>query len=154
MWYYGYDNCQCFHDGSNHWTFPIHITFGDLNCISNSQCVNWEFYDFIRLSWNDCWFCQIDHEYTKILISHMLKGHNWHIFALKKKEEKKASNVVIFLGNVISRSLKVCMLITLFGMYIFIVGLMSLTLFQSHSYVRTLNYKWCFWDSCLDSCVL
>ena len=40
------------------------------------------------------------------------------------------------------------MFITLFGVYIVILGLMTLTLFQGHRFVRNVNYKFCLLDSC------
>ena len=53
-----------------------------------------------------------------------------------------------------ARSFKLCMIIILLGVYIFIVGLMTLTLFQGHRCVRNINCKLCFVDSCVDSCRL
>ena len=35
--HYNYDKCQTVHDGSTHWTLPIHTTFSDFDCISRSQ---------------------------------------------------------------------------------------------------------------------
>ena len=52
------------------------------------------------------------------------------------------------------RSFKLYMIITLLRAYIIVVGLMSLILFQGHKYVRNMNCKLCFLDSCLDPCVL
>ena len=41
------------------------------------------------------------------------------------------------------------MILTLHGVYIFILGLMTLTLFESQRCVRNINCKLCFLDSCL-----
>ena len=49
-------------------------------------------------------------------------------------------------------SFKLCM--TLLVVYISIVGLMTLTLFHGQRYVRNINCKLCFLDSCLDSWLL
>ena len=46
------------------------------------------------------------------------------------------------------------MIITLFGVHIFIAGLMTLTVLQDHRCVRNINCKLCFFDFCLDSCAL
>ena len=61
----------------------------------------------------------------------------------------KNLNVAFFSGTVIARSFKLCMIITLLRVYIFIVGLIILTLFQSHRCVRNINCKLCFLDCLL-----
>ena len=43
--------------------------------------------------------------------------------------------------------------LTLLGVYMFIVDLMTSTLFQGHRCARNVNYKSCFLDSSLDSCL-
>ena len=59
-----------------------------------------------------------------------------------------------FLDSGTARSFKLCTIITLVRVYTFIVGLMTMTLFQGHGCVRNANYILCFLDSCLDSCLL
>ena len=49
-----------------------------------------------------------------------------------------------FLDTVYVRSFKLCMITTILGVYIFIVGLMTFTLFQGHGYVRNINGKYAF----------
>ena len=46
------------------------------------------------------------------------------------------------------RSFKLCMVTTLLGVYIDILGLMTLALFQGHRYVRNIYGRLCFLDSC------
>ena len=48
------------------------------------------------------------------------------------------------------RFFKLCMIISLLGIYIVILGLMILTLFQGHMFARKRKYKF----YCLDSCSL
>ena len=61
---------------------------------------------------------------------------------------KKTCNVDFFLNTIKARSFKCCMIITLFGVYIVILGLMNLTLFQGHKCVRNLNCNLGVLDSC------
>ena len=61
---------------------------------------------------------------------------------------KKKINVAFFLDTIKARSFKLCMIIILLGVYIFIESLMTLTLFQGHRYVRNINCKLCFFDAC------
>ena len=53
-----------------------------------------------------------------------------------------------FLDTIEARSFKLCMIITLLGVYIVIVGLMTLTLFQGHLRIRNINCKFHVLDSC------
>ena len=77
------------------------------------------------------------------LFLHMLKEDNWHdIFSFEKKK------IVGFLSDSITaRSFKLCMVITVLGVYIVIVNLMTLTLFQGHTCVRNINCKMLVLDS-------
>ena len=47
-----------------------------------------------------------------------------------------------------ARSFKLCMFITLLGVYIFKTDLMTVILFQGHRCVRNINCELCFLDSC------
>ena len=67
---------------------------------------------------------------------------------------RKNFNIAFFLDTVKARSFKLCMIITLLGVYIFIIGLMTMILFQSHRFVFTINCKLCCLDPCLDFCLL
>ena len=60
---------------------------------------------------------------------------------LKRKKRKK---VGLFLDTVKSRSFKLCMVITLLGIYQFIPGLMTLTLFQGQRFGRIIKCKLLF----------
>ena len=74
----------------------------------------------------------------------MFKGDNWCISSFWGERKK-----VGFFSNTLKvRSSKLCMVITLFGVYVVIVGLMTLTLFQGQRYVRIINCKLCVLDSC------
>ena len=57
-----------------------------------------------------------------------------------------------FSGTLQARSFKHSMIIKLLGVYVFIVGLVILTLFQGHRCVRNMECKLCVLGSCLDSC--
>ena len=50
-------------------------------------------------------------------------------------------NVGFFPDTIKARSFNLCMVITLLGVYIVILGLMILTLFQDHSCTRNINCK-------------
>ena len=52
------------------------------------------------------------------------------------------------LKKVIARSFKLCMIITMLRVYIFILGLMTLTMFQDHRCIRNINHKLSVLDSC------
>ena len=65
-----------------------------------------------------------------------------------KKKIKKNLNVGFFMDTVEARSFKLCMIITLLGVYIIMIGLMTLTLFQGNRRVRNKNCKLCVLDSC------
>ena len=74
----------------------------------------------------------------------MFRGGNSHISSSVKKLEP-----CFFLDNVIARSLKLCKIIALLGVYIFVVCLMILTLFQGNRCVRNLNCELYVLDSIL-----
>ena len=57
------------------------------------------------------------------------------IFPHLKKHNKKL-NGCFFLDTIKVRSFKLCMIINFIGLYIFALGLMTLTLFQGHRYVK------------------
>ena len=79
----------------------------------------------------------------------MFKGDNWHISSFETD-----FNVAFFTDTVKARSFKLCVIITLLRVYIFMAALMTLTLFEGHSCVRYINCKVCFSDCWLDSCPL
>ena len=78
---------------------------------------------------HNCWLRQVDHGYTTIFhyLAHVFKRDNWHFSSFDKN-----FHVAFSSDTVEARSLKLCMIMTLLGDYIFIVGLMTLTLFQGH----------------------
>ena len=57
--------------------------------------------------------------------------------------------IYVVLVDQVSGLVKLCMIWTLLRIYIFILGLMTLTLFQGHRCVRNINCKLCFLDTCL-----
>ena len=63
---------------------------------------------------------------------------------------EKKSFIIRFFSDIKARFFILCLIITLLGVYIVIVGLMTLTLFQGtgHRCVRTINYKFHGLDSC------
>ena len=62
--------------------------------------------------------------------------------------------LAFFSATIKARLLKHGMIMTLLGVYISIVGLMTLILFQGHKGVRNLKCNLCILHSCLDSCLL
>ena len=57
-------------------------------------------------------------------------------------------NVGYFLDNIKVRSFKLCMIVTLLGVFVAVLGLMTLILFQDHRGVRNIIYKLCIMDFC------
>ena len=57
-------------------------------------------------------------------------------------------HVGFFSDTIKARNFNLCMSITLVGVYIVILGLMALALFQGHRFVRNINCKLHFFDSC------
>ena len=85
----------------------------------------------------DCKICHVDHEcnsffgnagtYSREIIR--IKPH------LKKKKKMLAFSQTLFEAL----SFKLCVVITLLRVYIVMLGLMTLTLFQGHRCVRNIN---------------
>ena len=96
----------------------------------------------------DCWLRLLDDAYTTVFcfffkFSNMFKGDNWQISSLKK--------VTCLSDTVKARFFKLIVITTMLGVYIFTVGLMTLTLFQGHRRVRNnANGTLCFLNSCYD----
>ena len=63
-------------------------------------------------------------------------------------EKKNHLNLAFSSDTIKARSFKLCMIIALLWVYIFIEGLMTLALFQGHRCVRNINSKLHVWDSC------
>ena len=74
------------------------------------------------------------------LFSHMFKRDNWHL-----KQKQKNFNVGVYSDTIKARSFKLCVIITLLGVYIVIIGLMTLTWFQGHKCVRNIICKSRVW---------
>ena len=121
-----------------------------VRAVSNS--FNGKFYVLMWLSWN---FVQVlitssrSWTYHYFWFLHMFKGNNWHISSFQN-----TYNVAFFLDTIEVRCFKLCIIITLLEIYISNVCLMTLTLFQGHRYVRNIMNRFCFLDSCLESCLL
>ena len=117
-----------------------------LNVTAVSNGFNWKFYVLIRLGWNfvqllimssRSWIC------TVLSFAHV-QGRLLTIFLFEKK-----SFIIRFFSDIIkARFFKLCLIITLLGVYIVIVGLMTLTLFQGHWCVTNINCKFRVLDSC------
>ena len=126
-----------------------------LKVTAMSNGFNWKFYILIWLWWNYVWLliilCQVDHEYTTIIDFCRCSREILTHFLIWKKNPL---NVVFFSDTVIMRFFKLCIVMNLLGVYIFIVGLVTFTLFQGHRCVRNINCKLCFLNSCLISCLL
>ena len=75
--------------------------------------------------------------FFSFLFFHLFKGDN-------SPHLRKNSTLAFFLDTITARSLKLCMVMTLLRVYIFILGLMTLILFQDHRYVRNVNCRLCF----------
>ena len=73
--------------------------------------------------------------------SHIFKGDNCHIYLLVYK----TSNFGFFWDIIEVRSFKLCMVMTLLGIYVVNLHLMTLTLFQGHRCVRNVTCKLWFW---------
>ena len=118
-----------------------------VTAVSNS--FQWEFYLFKWLSWNFVWLSITSSRswiYHYFWFSHMFMGDHWHISSIEKKNQH--FDTAFFSDTVKMRSSKLCMIITLLEVYIFIVDLMTLTLFQGHRSVVNIKSKLCFLDSC------
>ena len=142
-----YDKCQTLHDGSTYWASLIHTTFSDSDCISRlQQCQtvlieNSMFLSDYDQTLCDCWLRQVHHWYTTFSPCRCPRETNYTFSRLKKK-------VRFFFDTIKASSFKLCMIITLLGVYIVIVVLMTLSLFQSHRGVRNKNRKLSVWESC------
>ena len=117
-----------------------------VTAVSNS--FNWKFCVLIRLSWNFVRFLIMS---SRSWIYHYFK----FFFSTCSREIKdifpcfKKLQIVFFSGTVKTRSFKLCMIITFFGVNIFIAILMTLTSFQGHRCVRNINCKLYFLDCLL-----
>ena len=108
---------------------------------------NRKLYVLIRWSWNFIGLLSTSSKswiYFLFWWSHIFKGDNWHFLIWKK-------NFGFFLDNINVRSFKLCMIITLLGAYIVILGLMtlSLILFHCERCVRNINCALHVLDLCL-----
>ena len=120
-----------------------------------SDSLYWEFYVLIQLCWNFEWLLITSSRswaHLCFLFLRVFKGGSRHIALYK--ENHTHFNIDFFSDTVKARSFKLCLIITLLEVYIFIVGLMTLTLFQGRRSIRNINCKFCFQDSCLDSWLL
>ena len=77
-----------------------------------------------------------------VLFLHMFRKDNRHISAF----ERKLLTVFFFSDTIKTSSFKLCMIINLLGVYIVIMGLMTLALF--HRYAKNVNCELPVLDSC------
>ena len=139
--HYRCDKCQTLLDCTTSWTLCIQTTYSDIDPISKSeqyQSFNWKFYVLTWLSWDfigllstssRSWMCNL------FWHSHIFKGDNWLISSFEK-------NYVCFFSDTLkARSFKLCMIMTVLGVYIVILGFMALTLFSYHRCIRSINCK-------------
>ena len=149
------------HLGSTNWALPIHATFSDLDCIwlyfkvtALSNCFNWKYSVHIQLSWNCVWLLIMSSRswiYNHFWFLQVFKGDSWHISLFEKN-----FRVGFFSDAIETSSFKFCVIISLLGVYIVVIGLMTLTLFQGHRCVQNINCQLCgFWflSSLCDCCV-
>ena len=135
-WYYGATTC------SHHfqWPWPYFKVMGVPNRFYWKRCV------LVRVSWN---FMELlsttSRSWTYRRWMHICKGNNLHLSAWGGA----SFHVGFFSDTIKRRSFKLCIIITLFGDYVVILGLMTLTLVHGHRYVGYINSKLHVWDSCL-----
>ena len=113
---------------SLHFQWPWHY----FKVTAVSKSFNKNFYVLIQLSWNFKELLSMlsrSWMYRYSWLSHTFKGDNWHVSRFNKN---------------LSENLKLRIIITLLGVYQFIPGLMTLTLFQGHGYVWIINCKLIF----------
>ena len=129
---------------------PLLVTWIVFQSHSGVKQFNWTFHLLIRFSWN---FVRLliksgrSWIYHYFWFSHMLKGDNCQIFSFERN-----FSIAFFSDTVKTRSFRLCMMIILFGVYIFGSGLMA---FVSKSQVcRKYKLQIVLLDSCLDSCQL
>ena len=134
--------CQTLHDGTSHWALPVHYTLCDLDITSRSQqchtVLNWKCYVLFWLSWNIARLLStssrswIDNYFGLL---HIFKGDNWYVSWFDR-------NFIVgfFMDTVQAEFFQLCTVITLLGVYQFIIGFMILTLFQGHRCVVFITY--------------
>ena len=128
-WYYSFSFTCSYHF---QWPWP----YFKVTAVSNS--FNWKFHLY------NCWLYQIYHQYAIIfLFLHMFKGDNWLISLFWEN-----FNVGFFSDTVKASSFKLCMIVTLLRVYVVIVGLMTLILFEGHRCVKNINCKLHVLDGC------
>ena len=147
-WWYYTLSLTC----SLHSQWPLH--YFKVTVVPNS--FNWKFYVIIRLSRNFVGLLSIPnrswiyHCFLSVCLlifffklSHTFKGDDWHVSWFDSNfyhwlitDTVQASFLFCFLFFS-----KLCIIVTLLGVYQFISGLMILTLFQGHRRVRTTNCK-------------
>ena len=94
-----------------------------------SKICTWKCFVLIR-------YKQIMKESPFLTIAH-IRGR-YDIFPHLKK--KKTFNIGVFSDTIKAKSFKLCIIITLLGVYIVFQGLMTLTLYQGHRSVRNISY--------------
>ena len=111
---------------------------------------NWKFYVLIIrlvwLIWNFVGLLSTSSRswiYHYFWLLHTFKRNNWSVSGVDKKKFHW-----LFHEHCQARFFKLCIIITLLGVYQFILGLMTLILFQGHKCVRIINCK-SFFNSCL-----
>ena len=87
----------------------------------------------------------MNHEYIAIFDNCACSREIIDIFLYLKKN----FHIGFFLDTVKARSLKLCMIVTLLGAYIVILGMITLTLIQGYRCVRNINHKLHVLYSCL-----
>ena len=120
-----------------------------------SSSFNWNLYVIIRLSWNlvrllitwsRSWLTIFDFRPCSREIT--------DIFPILNKSLTMPLFIffIFFVRDCWAGSFKLCMIMTLIEVYIFMVGLMTSTFLHGHRCVRIINCKLCILDSCLDFC--
>ena len=136
-WYYSSSFTCSFH---SQWPWP-HFK---VTAVSNR--LNWKFYVLISLSWN---FIGLSSTSSRSRTHHLFwwarisKGDNWYISSFEKN-----FNIGFLSDTFKAKSFKLCRIITLLGIYIVVLGVMTLTFLQGHRCVRNINCKLHILDSC------
>ena len=141
-WWY----CSLSFTCSYHFWWPL--PYFKVTAVSNSS--NLRFYLLIQLSWN---FIGLLSTSSRSWIYHLFGGciggvHTYSREITDVHPHLGKKNVGFFLDIIKARSSRLFMVMIMLGVYIVSLGLMTLTLFQSHKCVRNVNCKLHVLDSC------
>ena len=96
----------------------------------------------------DYWLHQVDYEHTTTFDFRTCSRKIIDILPRFQKKKKSFISFGFFSDTIEARAFKLCMTITLLGVYNVILSLMTLTLSQGHRCVGNINFKSHVLDSC------